>query len=149
MSLTNCTLIQCLCITCDNAAPNDTMIDNLALTLTDFPGKLNHVRCFNHVIALVAKRVTRQFDVGKGEADAALNEAEQELRDLAKGMDIEDMLTRSIRDNTEDDNDKDDSEEEVDDDLSEEDHTDLDANMRPVKLVLVKVSYHTFFSILP
>ena len=33
--------MQVLSITCDNASPNDTMIDELALILDDFPGATN------------------------------------------------------------------------------------------------------------
>jgi hypothetical protein len=44
---------------------------------------------------LVAKRLIHQFDVLKGDADAAIDEAEKELRDLAEGMDIEEMVTQS------------------------------------------------------
>ena len=71
------------------------MIDKLADLLENFPGDPNRARCFNHVIALVAQKMTRQFDVPKGGVDAALDEAEKELRNLAEGIDIEEMLTKS------------------------------------------------------
>src|SRR5258705_3001620 len=100
MVLTGC---KCLCITCDNASPNDTMIDALGRTLRDYPGNANRARCFNHIIALVGKWMTRQFDVTKGAADAALSEAEKELRDLAKGMAIEEILTKAKQDEDNDD----------------------------------------------
>jgi hypothetical protein len=138
MMLTSC---KCLCITCDNASPNDTMIDVLRQSLDEYPGDANRARCFNHVIALVGKRMTRQFDVAKGAADAALDEAEKELRDLAKGMDIEEMLTKAKQDDDEEDEDDDkDDDDEMEDDMSPEEREELDASTRPVRLVLVKVS---------
>ena len=123
MVLTGC---KCLCITCNNASPNDTMIDALGRTLRDYPGNANRARCFNHVIALVGKRMTRQFDVTKGAADAALSEAEKELRDLAKGMDIEEMLTKAKQDEDKDDENDDDDDDEMEEDLSPEDLEELD-----------------------
>src|ERR1700732_935577 len=135
MMLTSC---KCLCITCDNASPNDTMIDALGQSLDEYPGDANRTHCSNHVIALVGKWMTRQFGVAKGAADAALDEAEKELRDLAKGMDIEEMLMKAKQDEDEEDEDDDkDDDDEMEDDMSPE---ELDASMHPVRLVLVKVS---------
>ena len=79
---------------CDNTS-NNTMIDSLSETVMSFEGDANRARCFNHVVALVAKRVIHQFDVPKGRADAALDEAEQALRDLAKGIDLEECQTQA------------------------------------------------------
>lgn len=146
MILTGC---KCLCITCDNASPNDTMINALSRILDDYPGDPNRARCFNHVIVLVAKWMTRQFDVAKGGANAALDEAEKELRKLAEKIDIEEELTNAKQD--EDKDDKDDDDDDDDDDgmeenLSPEDREELNASTRPVRLVLVKVSYVLPFS---
>jgi hypothetical protein len=57
------TELQVLGITCDNASPNDTMIEELPKLIAAFPGSANHTRCFDHVLALVAKRIVCQFDV--------------------------------------------------------------------------------------
>jgi hypothetical protein len=115
------------------------MIDALECSLDDYPGDANHARCFNHVIALVAKRMTQQFDVAKGAANAALDEAEKELRELAKGIDIDKMLMRAKQDadDEEDDDEEDDNEE---DDMSPEEREELDVSTCLVRLVLVKVS---------
>ena len=115
------------------------MIDKLADLLENFPGDPNHARCFNHVIALVAQKMTRQFDVPKGGVDAALDEAEKELRNLAEGIDIEEMLTKSMQDVDEEDEDDEENEDGTEDEMSAEDRTVLDASMRPLRLVLVKV----------
>jgi hypothetical protein len=110
------------------------MIDELADLLASFPRKANQTRCFLHILSLVAKSIIRQFDVAKGKADEALDEAEQELRALAEGIDLEDLATQRERD--------DDVDGWVDERnaLSVADHEALDASVRPVKLVLVKVS---------
>ncbi|KAI1783385.1 hypothetical protein LXA43DRAFT_837949, partial [Ganoderma leucocontextum] len=55
---------QSLAVTCDNATNNDTMIDAMATDprLPEFDGKLARVRCFLHILNLVAKSLIRQFD---------------------------------------------------------------------------------------
>jgi hypothetical protein len=109
------------------------MIDKLGDILENFAGDPNRARCFNHVITLVAKKMTRQFDVPKGEADAALNEAEKELRNLAEGIDIEEMLTRSKQDvGIEDEDDEENEEDGTEEEMSPEDRATLDESTRPV-----------------
>ncbi|KAF8870859.1 hypothetical protein BD779DRAFT_1399992, partial [Infundibulicybe gibba] len=51
-----------LSVTCDNATPNDTMVDGLAELIDAFPGAANRTRCFTHILNLVAKAVLSQFD---------------------------------------------------------------------------------------
>jgi hypothetical protein len=114
------------------------MIAALACTLDDYPGDPNRARCFNHIIALVGKRMIRQFDVPKGGADAALDEAEKELRNLAEGIDIEDMLAKGRQETDEEDDEDDDGDD--GDEMDVEDRADLEASTRPIWLVLVKVS---------
>jgi hypothetical protein len=113
------------------------MINELADLLASFPGKANQTRCFLHIINLVAKSVIRQFDVAKGKADDALDEAEQELRILAEGTDLEDSEMQGQQE-ANDDN----VEGWIDERnaLSIADRDALDASVRPVKLVLVKVN---------
>jgi len=115
------------------------MIDELADLLTSFPGKANQTCCFLYIINFVAKSVIQQFDVAKGKAGEALDEAEETLRVLADGIDLKDLQSqREHNDNDADDN--------VDgwvderNALSMADHDDLDASVHPVKLMLVKVN---------
>jgi hypothetical protein len=115
------------------------MIDKLADLLENFPRDPNRARCFNHVVALVAQKMVRQFDVPKGGVDAALDEAEKELRNLAEGIDIEEMLTKSMQDADEEDEDDEENEDGAEGEMSAEDRAVLDASMRPLRLVLVKV----------
>jgi len=138
LNLLTCSF-QLLCITCDNASPNDTMIDELSNRIITFPGDKNHARCFNHVIALVAKGSICQFDVSEGHADAALDDAERELKDLAEGIDIENETTRDESGADGEDDDVDGWVDEVAC-LSVADRKELEASIMPVRLVLVKVS---------
>jgi hypothetical protein len=115
------------------------MIDDLPNRIVTFPGDENRARCFNHVVALVAKSSIRQFDVPKGRADAALDEAERELNELAEGIDIEDEKMKAEWEGAEDDDDDDGWVDEVSR-LSVADREELEANITPVRLVLVKVS---------
>jgi hypothetical protein len=118
------------------------MIDKLGNLIESFPRSANHVRCFNHVVTLVAKSSIRQFDVPKGQADAVLDKAERELRDLAEGIDIEDETTQGEWEAPSDDDDEENGEGWVDEvaALSIANCEELEANVRPIRLVLVKVS---------
>src|SRR5882762_11189900 len=118
------------------------MINKLGDLIESFPRDANHVRCFNHVIALVAKSAICQFDVLKGQADAVLDEAERELRDLAEGIDIEDEMMQGEWEIPGDDDDEENGDGWVDEvaALSIADREELEVNVRPIRLVLVKVS---------
>ncbi|KAF8996547.1 hypothetical protein BDZ89DRAFT_895686, partial [Hymenopellis radicata] len=54
-----------LSITCDNAAPNDVMVEHLGRSLPGFDGPLARTRCFAHVVNLVAKSLLQSFDPPK------------------------------------------------------------------------------------
>ncbi|TFK59204.1 hypothetical protein BDN72DRAFT_749728, partial [Pluteus cervinus] len=51
-----------LSVTLDNASPNDTMVEELEKTLFPFFKVLSRIRCFLHIINLVAKSLLHQFD---------------------------------------------------------------------------------------
>ncbi|TFK79584.1 hypothetical protein K466DRAFT_467901, partial [Polyporus arcularius HHB13444] len=68
---------QVRAITCDNASPNDVVIDVLAERLPDFRGKLDRGRCFDHIVNLCAKSVLKPFDVDKKKADDVRDTAEE------------------------------------------------------------------------
>ncbi|KAI0653303.1 hypothetical protein C8Q70DRAFT_899682, partial [Cubamyces menziesii] len=53
---------QILGVTCDNALNNDTMVNALEVEVPSFRGQNARTRCFDHVVNLVAKALTRQFD---------------------------------------------------------------------------------------
>ncbi|KAI0702181.1 hypothetical protein C8Q76DRAFT_603625, partial [Earliella scabrosa] len=54
---------QMLGLTCEITSNDDSMVDMLAFHLRHFEGQFHRVRCFVHIINLVAKSLLRQFDV--------------------------------------------------------------------------------------
>ena len=131
--------MQVLSITCDNASCNDTMIDELEDMIPNFPGAANRTRCFNHIIALVAVRVVRQFDIPKGEDIDVTNGPEQELRELAKDSDVEESITqREWECRGDDDDDDGDIADWQDDEPIVLDREALNASLKPGRMLLVK-----------
>jgi hypothetical protein len=130
-------------VTCDNASNNEKMAEELEDLLPAFSSS-NRARCFTHVLNLIAKSLLRQFDIAKAsKLDNELNEEEAELLNLATDLEIEELTTAQ-------ENDDDDGEIEQDDDLegwvdevaalTPEEHEMLEDDIRPVKMMLVKVS---------
>jgi hypothetical protein len=117
------------------------MITELEHIFHSFLGDANHTQCFDHVVAIVTKSAVRQFDLPKDLVDGALDDAEKALRELAEGIDIEGEEAKSMWE-SEGDDDKDDKEEDIDQiaSLGTANHAELENNIRPVRLVLVKVS---------
>ena len=114
------------------------MINALAELVDAFPGAANRTRCFTHILNLVVKVILRQFDVPKSKAGEALDVASQVLVDLAGDIEMEE----AVMDERDDDNDDNGQEGWVDprDGMSQDDQDELDSVVRPVQLVLVKVS---------
>jgi hypothetical protein len=141
--------VKLLSITGDNASNNDTMIEELAKLLDDFPGPANQTRCFLHILNLVVKSIIRQFDLPKSkktsddadEDDPTLDAATKELLKLAGDIDLEEWITVSA---SGDDSEAADDDEEgwVDEheDMTEDDLKELVASMQPVRLLLTKVT---------
>jgi len=116
---------------------NDTMIEELANLLDDFPGSANQTRCFMHVLNLVVKSIIRQFDLPKAQADKALDDAAEELLNLAGDIELEEELYAAEDEDGEDDNNEgwiDEREEMMATELKE-----LDSLVRPIRLLLTKV----------
>ena len=115
------------------------MINELAKLIEEFPGAPNRTRCFNHVIALVAKRVVRQFDVPVRKENEIMDDDEKELQGLAQGQDVEEEQSQreiEIEENECDDDDGDDGALAMEGIASDE----FDRSLRPVRTLLVKVS---------
>ena len=133
---------QLLSITMDNVSVNDTMINELANIFEDFPGKANQTRCFNHILSLTAKTVTKQFDVPtKNGGD--VSEAERALNELAKGLEQEEDQVRQRMRLEEDDEEEDDNVEGWIDEqhlLTEDELNELNKSILPVRMLIVKVS---------
>ena len=69
-------------MTCNNALVNDTMIDALAELLPAFPGGVNRMRCFTHILNLVVKVIFHQFDGAKEKIKERLKGTSHALDDL-------------------------------------------------------------------
>jgi hypothetical protein len=134
---------QILGVTCDNASPNDAMIDTLAELVVAFPGAANRTRCFAHILNLVVKVILRPFDVPKAKAGEALDVASRALVDLTGDIETEEAVAHN-----EDDEDEEDGEEELDpySGMSDDERDELDVAVRPVRLALVKVSLSSRFN---
>ena len=90
------------------------MIAELAKILPKF-SEVSHMWCFLHIVNLVAKSIIKQFNIPKKWEDEHLDEAEQELHNLAGDIEleeqeaVEEMVQHQISGNmdseTEEDND--------------------------------------------
>ncbi len=115
------------------------MIEELANLLDDFPGAANQTRCFLHILNLMVKSIIKQFDLPKAQANGILDEATKELLALTGDIALEEEQTCDIRKDDEDD----DNEEGWIDEcerMSEWERDELDESVRPVRLLLIKVS---------
>ncbi|GJF00150.1 hypothetical protein PsYK624_164290 [Phanerochaete sordida] len=134
-----------LLLTLDNATNNGIMVARLTVLENSFIGRVYQVRCFAHVINLVAMTVLCQFDSGCKRDSAACDENDVDravklLGELAVELDLE-----GVRDGKEVEV-KDDingwiNEQE---DLSEEERKELWESMLSVKLMLAKLQKLSF-----
>jgi len=124
------------------------MIDELIDLLPNFPGSANRCCCFLHIVNLIAKSLLKQFDIPKKSADAALDDAERELINLAVGIDVEEMVTIAEQGAGSNGEDNDNVEGWVDEtaSMSAEEREELREKVQPVHLVLVKVSLRIWIS---
>lgn len=115
--------------------------------LPDFDGELTRVRCFAHVLNLVAKSLIRQFDASAGKEvdESAIDEAElAELREVAEELESEEIVTQveMEADADEDEPPADDPNDDVDPmaEMTEGKRKEFQREVRPVMLVMAKVS---------
>src|SRR5215475_8378826 len=73
------------------------MITELAKILPKF-SEASHTWCFLHIVNLVAKSIIKQFDVPKKRKDEDLDDAEQELCDLAGDLELKEQQTAEAMD---------------------------------------------------
>jgi len=81
-----------LSVACDNASPNNIMIDELADLLIHFSGTGNCVHCF-YIINLIAWKILKEFDLLKNSQDVELGKLAEELetrREIAGSKDDDD-----------------------------------------------------------
>jgi hypothetical protein len=126
-------------VTCDNASNNDAMIRELAELVPGFEGEASHTRCFLHVINLVAKSLIHQFDARTGQTD--VDDEQQELTDEP---DMEDSPSNAAAaDESDDEDTATDNDDGFVDEVEKMDEAEKELHkymIRPVKVVLVKVS---------
>lgn len=134
-----------LAVTADNATSNDVMIRALARKITTFPGEANRARCFDHILNLCAKLILRPFDSAAGQDETATGASEDALAELLAGLDpngkdVELDFDEDLGDNEDED------EEFIDElaELSDYARTQTVEDLRPVKMVLAKVSASYF-----
>jgi hypothetical protein len=126
------------------------MVEHLAALIETFPGAPNQTRCFAHILNLVAKSVLRQFEGPK--KGKVADDAAKELADVVDEMDVdkdkeEDSDSGSNEGGNEcDDGDDDDDDDDEDglqegvDEMSMEEMSSLKESVKPIRLVLTKVS---------
>ncbi|OJA08026.1 hypothetical protein AZE42_10848 [Rhizopogon vesiculosus] len=139
-----------LSTTCDNASNNNVMIDKLATLVPEFAGDASHTRCFLHTVNLVAKSLICEFDVSKKNAECTWDKhaegVDDELVELSSDIEREDRQVTAQYDHdvqvSEEETQLQDNDEgwvnEVDL-LSDEQSIELQKDIQPVKLVLLKV----------
>ncbi|TFY61175.1 hypothetical protein EVG20_g7153 [Dentipellis fragilis] len=144
-----------LSVTCDNASANDVMTDELVELVDSFSGQVARMRCFAHVVNLVAKSLLCQFDVLKAKADAELTNAERELQQLAEDLNLEDLQTQREKaaaavGEGDDFGEEDDDDHDLVDETREmpaSERIELEKSILPVKLVLLrKISFKIIHS---
>lgn len=142
--------MQILAVSCDNASANDVMIREMADRIAHFAGDPNRVRCFAHVVALVAKSMLRQFDPPKSKKK---KKQDGEDQDHGDDFDLDDDTLRAMAADLDDEEAE--MEQEVDQDGVEKDQDEgwidelsqmseaerfiHEDDIRPVRLALVKV----------
>ena len=119
------------------------MVEELADLLEAFPGAANRMRCFMHVLNLVAKSIIKQFNVPKAQGDEVLDDMAKELATPAIDLDMEERLSWEgplfEGDDEEGEDDNVNRWTDVRNELSVEERKALDKSLQPVRLVLVKV----------
>jgi hypothetical protein len=132
------TCCKILSVTADNASVNDSMVDRMGEELEDFAGEVARTRCFDHILSLGAKTVTKLFDLPKTKAGDTRSTEEQELMDLAGDIDLEETYMQQLEG---DDAGADDIEGWIDEEsfLSKEEAASLNEAILPVRRVIVKV----------
>jgi len=142
LGLTVDIVCQILGITCDNASPNNAMIDALAGLVVAFPGAVNRMHCFTHILNLVIEVILCQFDVLKAKAGEVLDVALQEVVDLAGNIEAEEAAMDNGDNGEEEEGDR---EEDPYIGMAKDEQDELDLTVHPVWLVLVKVSLSSKF----
>ena len=134
--------MQILNVTCDNASCNDSMVEELHSNddlLAGYRGQTNRTHCFDHIVNLTARTITKVFDPPKSKKAGILDDAEKELADLVEGLELEEMMTRLEQGGGEADDNVEGWVNELEE-MTRLEQEDVEANVRPLMLILLKVS---------
>ena len=138
-------ITQMLAVTCNNASSNNVMIDEMEHLIVSFRGCCARSRCFCHIINLVAKMVLHQFEPPKHKKKTGTHDDEDD--DEGDLTDWDKELQRMMEDLDFNDEDEDapgaDSLEgfyDIRDDMSTAERATMEAEVRLVKTMLLKVS---------
>ena len=112
------------------------MIDHLSSLVDNFPGAANQIRCFNHILNLVAKSILRQFDAPKKDSRTSEDD-ENLLAGLAQELDNE--TDNEDEEDLTDYNDDDWANKDGRQGMSREQVVKLEDSLVPVRLMLAKV----------
>ena len=131
------------------------MVEEMAHHLENFPGAANQTRCFLHILNLTTKSILQQFEIpskrksnnGNGDDDGeeTISKAMSELVDLSTEIECDDQNSGAVGDLDDSDDELEgalDNEEGLEDerqDLSDEQITELEKDLIPVRLMLTKV----------
>lgn len=138
----------------DNASANDVMVRELESAIEGFAGPAHQIRCFAHILNLVAKTIIAQFDAkggSKGDDLTQVSEAAAKqaaaLADIVAGLDLDgEDGSMEIEAEERVGGDEEDVDDNVDawiderNDLSDEEKEELREDVLPLKLILAKVS---------
>ncbi|THH18835.1 hypothetical protein EUX98_g8893 [Antrodiella citrinella] len=124
-----------LTFTGDNATNNDTLCTEWSKRNPEFLGDESRIRCILHTESLAAHIIIKQFDVLPGSSAIDMDDTEKVLRELAEDEDESD--------NNSEDELADDAEGSFDERamMSVGERRQHEADVRPMKMVLVKVFY--------
>lgn len=129
------------------------MIEALVEIIARFPGQKNRVRCFAHIINLVVKIILRQFDSRVKKTKGSSGELAEAIEQLEKTLDLDEMAMDIDED---EEGEGEDENEDVDDDAMDgvdevekalgERLSNMEAQSKPIKLILTKVSRTVTYS---
>lgn len=135
---------------CDNATNNDIMVERLNELVSTFKGQNSRVRCFAHVLNLVARSIITQFDVKTKAKNRSQDNDDLEyesleeiaLQNLAGDIDIEEEESQERLEEGGDSDLNNDEEGWVDEreKMSELELENLKRDVLPARRMLVKVS---------
>lgn len=132
-------------VTADNASSNDTMTEDLSDLVAHFGGHSSRVRCVLHITNLVAKSLLRPFDSPKkkgGQTNVGVEMDTAGTQDSSDSSGDDDEGGQELEGPGDIEKEADNLDGWVDEaeELSRDERVQLEAHVRPLKSILVRVS---------